>query len=78
MLSAEPSLLQLPSAVPVASGPCLWLPSAPTAAGVYANIPSVWHWINSTVFALTGNYLNEPFKPKTGSGEAPSGCWLSS
>ena len=74
----QPSLLQLPSAVPVAAGPCVRLPSAPTAAGVYANIPSVWRWINSTVFALTGNYLNEPFKPKTGSGEAPSGCWLSS
>lgn len=40
-------------------------------ASVYANIPSVWHWINSTVFALTGNYLNEPFKPKTGSVSSP-------
>ena len=39
-------------------------------ADVYANIPSVWPWINSTLFALTGNYLNEPFKPTTGSGEA--------
>jgi hypothetical protein len=42
-----------------------------TGANVYANIPSVWHWINSTVYALTGQYLNQPFNPKTGSVYSP-------
>lgn len=47
-------------------------PAIRPLADVYANVPSVWSWINSTVFALTGGYLNEPFTPKTGNGEACS------
>ena len=33
----------------------------------------VWRWVNATLFSLTGQYLNQPFRPVQGSGEQQGG-----